>query len=119
MYIYNAKIINIVDGDTIDLFIDLGFDIHHEIRLRLNGIDAPEIRTKDLEEKKLGLEAKEYIQKLCEKYNYKCTVKTIKDKKGKYGRYLGDIYFGDESLSLLLISEGYAKKYPIINNSVT
>lgn len=111
MYTYKAKIINIVDGDTIDVMVDLGFDIHHEVRLRLNGIDTPEIRTKDLQEKELGLKAKQFIQDLCEKYKYECIVKTIKDKKGKFGRYLGDIYFEDESLSLLLIAEGYAKKY--------
>jgi len=111
MYTYKAKITNIVDGDTVDLSIDLGFDIHHQIRLRLNGIDTPEIRTRDLEEKILGLEVKDYVKKLCEKHDYNCVVKTIKDKKGKFGRYLVDIYFEDVSLTLLLVSEGYAKKY--------
>ena len=57
-FCYNAKVVRVVDGDTIDLLVDLGFSIHHKVRVRLYGINTPESRTRDLEEKALGLKAK-------------------------------------------------------------
>jgi len=109
MYEYAIKeVVKVVDGDTIDVVIDLGFDLSKKERIRLAGIDTPESRTRDLEEKKMGLEAKEHLQnKLnnCENI----TVKTEKD--GKYGRMLGWLYCEDKSINHAMISEGYAWKY--------
>ena len=69
MYIYNAKCIKVVDGDTIDAQIDLGFDTHKVIRIRLVGINAPESRTRDLEEKTRGLAAKQFVIDILKKHN--------------------------------------------------
>jgi len=90
MYEYNAKIIKVVDGDTVDVDIDLGFNmILSKQRIRLKGVDTPETRTRDLEEKKYGLLAKEFVKSFLKKgETYKLT--TSKDGKGKYGRILGD-----------------------------
>ena len=69
MYIYNAKCIKVVDGDTIDAQIDLGFDTHKVIRIRLVGINAPESRTRDLEEKTRGLAAKQFVIDILKKHH--------------------------------------------------
>ena len=91
LYTYKAKLERVVDGDTIDVYIDLGFDIHYRSRVRLAGINAPESRTRNLEEKKLGLAAKEYVEQWFEKVGPDFIIKTTKEQKGKYGRVLGTI----------------------------
>jgi micrococcal nuclease len=110
---YVRKIDSVVDGDTIDVLIDLGFDILFSSRVRLAGIDTPESRTKDLAEKKLGLEAKEYLKsKLKDSKSVK--IKTEKmDSSEKYGRILGWVFIDDQSISIneQMISEGYAWGY--------
>jgi micrococcal nuclease len=110
---YVRKVENVVDGDTIDVLIDLGFDILFQSRVRLAGIDTPESRTKDLKEKALGLESKEYLKKHL-KDAKSVVIKTEKmDSSEKYGRILGWVYVnGDtESLNDKMINDGYAWGY--------
>jgi len=111
MYHYKIKRINrIIDGDTVDLDIDVGFWVTVSYRVRLFGIDAPETRTKDLEEKKKGLEAKEWLEKeLSQEGNW--FIQT--HKEDKYGRILGVLYRAEDvqSLNDKMIMEGYADKY--------
>jgi micrococcal nuclease len=110
---YVRKVENVVDGDTIDVLIDLGFDILFQSRVRLAGIDTPESRTKDLAEKALGLESKEYLKKYL-KDAKSVVIKTEKmDSSEKYGRILGWVYVnGDtESLNDKMINDGYAWGY--------
>ena len=110
---YVKKVENVVDGDTIDVIIDLGFDILFASRVRLAGIDTPESRTKDAKEKALGLESKEYLKKHL-KDAKSVVIKTEKmDSSEKYGRILGWVYInGDtESLNDKMITDGYAWGY--------
>ena len=117
---YNFRVTEIkkvVDGDTIDVVIDLGFDIYKHERVRIAGIDTPEKRTRDLEEKELGIHATNWMKdKLTEtiKGDEELTIRTeLKGGVGKYGRLLGWLYVGDSTLSLneQMITEGYAWAY--------
>ena len=112
MYTYFVKSIDrVVDGDTVDISIDLGFDLTKKERVRLAGIDTPETRTKDTKEKELGYEAKEFLEIHLMKAS-KLTVKTEKD--GKYGRMLGWLYKTEEdevSINELMIDKVYAWAY--------
>jgi micrococcal nuclease len=114
MYEYFVKeVTKIVDGDTIDVVIDLGFDIMFSSRVRLAGIDTPESRTTDKVEKSLGLESKEYLKKYL-KDAKPIIIKTEKmNSSEKYGRILGWVYVnGDtESLNDKMINDGYAWGY--------
>jgi micrococcal nuclease len=114
MYEYHVKkVLNVVDGDTIDVDIDLGFSVSYTQRVRLAGIDTPESRTKDLKEKALGLEVKEFLKKQL-KDALSVTIKTEKpDSSEKYGRILGWLYVNDseKSLNELMIEQGYAWTY--------
>jgi micrococcal nuclease len=109
MYEYSATLIKIVDGDTVDVLIDLGFNTTKKERVRLLGIDTPESATKDLAEKKLGIEAKEYITQWFVK-NTPFRLQTTKDDK--YGRILG-VFTGldGKTLNTRLVDEGYAWAY--------
>ena len=110
---YVRKVENVVDGDTIDVLIDLGFDILFSSRVRLAGIDTPESRTKDLKEKALGLESKEYLKKYL-KDAKSVVIKTEKrDSSEKYGRILGWVYINGDTVSLndMMINDGYAWGY--------
>lgn len=110
---YVRKVENVVDGDTIDVLIDLGFDILFASRVRLAGIDTPESRTKDLKEKALGLESKEYLKKALKDAN-SVVIKTEKmDSSEKYGRILGWVYINGDTVSLndMMINDGYAWGY--------
>jgi micrococcal nuclease len=110
---YVRKVENVVDGDTIDVLIDLGFDILFQSRVRLAGIDTPESRTKDLAEKALGLESKEYLKKHL-KDAKSVVIKTEKmDSSEKYGRILGWVYVNGDTVSLndMMINDGYAWGY--------
>ncbi len=113
-YIYRVKkVIKVVDGDTIDADIDLGFDISLTKRVRLSGVDTPESRTTDLKEKKLGLESKEWLKHKLE-FAKDVLIKTeLPDSTEKYGRILGNLYANNEELSLnqQMIDEGYALAY--------
>jgi micrococcal nuclease len=114
MYEYFVKeVTKVVDGDTIDVVIDLGFDIMFSSRVRLAGIDTPESRTKDKAEKALGLESKEYLKKNL-KDAKPIVIKTEKmNSSEKYGRILGWLYInGDtESINDKMINDGYAWGY--------
>jgi micrococcal nuclease len=114
MYEYFVKEVkNVVDGDTIDVIIDLGFDILFSSRVRLAGIDTPESRTTDKAEKSLGLEAKEYLKKQL-KDAKTIVIRTEKmNSSEKYGRILGWVYVNGESESLnnKMINDGYAWGY--------
>lgn len=107
-FVYNATLERIVDGDTFDCCLDLGFDVKlHKQRVRLSGIDTPESRTRDLTEKKLGLAAKERLKELC---TGKFKIKSL--GKGKYGRILGIPYTEDgKDICQMLIDEGHAVEY--------
>ena len=110
---YVKEVTNVVDGDTIDVVIDLGFDISFSSRVRLAGIDTPESRTLDKAEKALGLEAKEYLKKAI-KAAKTVVIRTEKmDSSEKYGRILGWLYInGDsESINNKMINDGYAWGY--------
>jgi len=87
-YQYKAEVRRVVDGDTFDILIDLGFDTYRHGRVRLYGINTPESRTKNLEEKKMGLAAKEFTDQWIKKANSKVKIETILDKNEKYGRIL-------------------------------
>ena len=114
MYEYFVKEVkNVVDGDTIDVIIDLGFDILFASRVRLAGIDTPESRTTDKAEKALGIEAKEYLKKQF-KDAKSVVIRTEKmDSSEKYGRILGWVYVNGESESInnKMINDGYAWGY--------
>ena len=108
----------VVDGDTIDVTIDLGFDLSIKQRVRVAGVDTPEKRTRDLNEKKLGKDATYWLEdKLDDAVNdgFDLTIRTELDKgaTGKYGRLLGWLYVGDEGRSLneQMVEEGYAWEY--------
>ena len=111
------KINKVVDGDTIDVTIDLGFDLYKKERVRIAGVDTPEKRTRDLEEKALGLDATYWMKdKLTEtiKGDEELIIRTeLKGGTGKYGRLLGWLYIGDADVSLneQMITEGYAWSY--------
>lgn len=110
---YVRKVENVVDGDTIDVLIDLGFDILFKSRVRLAGIDTPESRTRDLAEKKLGLESKEYIKKLL-KDAKSVIIKTEKiNSTEKFGRILGWLYINEDTVSINdhMINDGFAWGY--------
>ena len=112
-----TKINKVVDGDTIDVTIDLGFDLAKKERVRIAGIDTPEKRTRDLEEKALGLDATAWMKKHLEetiKGDDELTIRTeLKGGMGKYGRLLGWLYVGEGNVSLneQMITEGYAWEY--------
>ena len=108
----------VVDGDTIDVTIDLGFDLSIKQRVRVAGVDTPEKRTRDLNEKKLGTDATYWLEdKLDDAVNdgFDLSIRTELDKgaTGKYGRLLGWLYVGDEGRSLneQMVEEGYAWEY--------
>ena len=111
LYHYSAEVTRVVDGDTVDAFVDLGFDMHSKQRVRLFGINTPECRTRDKEEKKRGLAAKARLKEMLSEEKNKCVIKTRLDKKGKFGRVLGVLYVNDKDLNNQLVKEGHAKKY--------
>ena len=112
-----TEINKVGDGDTIDVTIDLGFDLYKKERVRIAGVDTPEKRTRDLEEKELGLDATNWMKENLEGAidgDDELTIRTeLKGGVGKYGRLLGWLYVGDEEISLneLMIQEGYAWAY--------
>ena len=111
LYHYSAEVTRVVDGDTVDAFVDLGFDMHSKQRVRLYGINTPEVRTRDKAEKKAGLAAMARLQEMLRESKNKCVIKTRLDRKGKYGRVLGVLYVDDCDLNTKLVKEGHAKKY--------
>ena len=116
-YIYKAKLDRVVDGDTVDALIDVGFDIWFKKRIRFKGVDTWESRTRNLEEKKLGLAAKARTKELLEKVSSKSGYFRIKSYGlGKYGRVLADVFIMDKdgkqwNVNKTLITEGHAYIY--------
>ena len=120
-YIYRVKqVIKVVDGDTIDVAIDLGFDISLTKRVRLSGVDTPESRTTDIKEKTLGLEVKEWLKKKLQDQTDIIIKTELPDSTEKYGRILGQLFVGDKevmsvnkkkSVNQQMIDEGYAWSY--------
>ena len=109
MYKYNAKLDRVVDGDTVDAMIDLGFDTWVHKRIRLLGIDAPETRTRDLDEKVQGLATKERLTDILEAAEGMFVLHS--HGVGKYGRCLCTIMVGEENINELLLAEGLAEVY--------
>jgi micrococcal nuclease len=116
-YIYKAKLERVIDGDTVDALIDLGFDTWVKKRIRYKGIDTWESRTKDLDEKKLGLAAKDRNKELLESTSSKPGYFRLKSHGvGKYGRVLGEVFVKDiegieYNVNQTLIDEGHAYEY--------
>jgi micrococcal nuclease len=107
MYKYKAKVDRVVDGDTVDALVDLGFDTWKKVRIRMMGINAPESRTRDLEEKKKGLEAKDRLIELLKSEEIILQSHGV----GKYGRCLGELFVKDVNINQKLIEEGHAVEY--------
>ena len=112
-----TEIVKVLDGDTIDVTIDLGFDLYKKERVRIAGVDTPEKRTRNLEEKALGIDATNWLKKELEDVlagDDELIVRTeLHGGVGKYGRLLGWLYVGDEQVSLneQMITQGYAHAY--------
>ena len=109
MFEYNAEVLRIVDGDTLDARIDLGFDVHVNKRIRLMGIDTWESRTRDKAEKVKGLAAKARLKELLKEDKNK--YKLISHGTGKFGRVLGDIEISVGNVCDILVEEGHAYSY--------
>ena len=112
-----TEIVKVLDGDTIDVLIDLGFDLYKKERVRIAGVDTPEKRTRNLEEKELGIDATNWLKEKLDSTiagDDELTIRTeLVGGVGKYGRLLGWLYVGDGNVSLieLMIDEGYAWAY--------
>lgn len=113
VYLYNAEVVRVVDGDTFKIKIDLGFEVHIGPKsVRLYGVNAPESRTKNLEEKKMGLAAKEFTDQWIKKANNKVKIETILDKNEKYGRILARVWNeAGECLNNEIVKAGLAREY--------
>ena len=110
MYEYKCKLVKVVDGDTIDIDIDLGFGVWlQKQRIRLYGIDTPESRTSDATEKIYGMAAKQFLTKWTNSGGL--TIKTHKDAKGKFGRILGEIWCFNTNVNEKLVEENHAVRY--------
>ena len=114
MFEYICKLVKVIDGDTIDIDIDLGFGVWlRNQRIRMYGIDTPESRTRDLEEKKYGLAAKSFLTGMLDDSHL--ILKTHKDERGKFGRILGEVWrttnFADQSINDYMIEKHHAVAY--------
>jgi len=111
MYEYSCKVERVVDGDTIDVTLDLGFDIFHKCRVRLYGIDTPESRTRNKDEKARGKMAGSFLKEAVEE-GKKVVIQTkLKDSKGKYGRVLGDVVVDGKNINQMMIKCHLAVAY--------
>tara|TARA_R100001082_G_scaffold101102_1_gene70535 strand:+ start:836 stop:1264 length:429 start_codon:yes stop_codon:yes gene_type:complete len=111
MYEYACKVERVVDGDTIDVVLDLGFDIQYKSRVRLYGIDTPESRTRDRDEKARGKMAGAFLKEAIEK-GEKVVIQTkLKDSRGKFGRVLGDVVVDEVNINKSMIENNYAVAY--------
>lgn len=107
MYEYNAKLDRVVDGDTVDALVDLGFDTWKKVRIRMHGMNAPESRTRNLEEKAKGIAAKIRLEELLESGRFTLQSMGV----GKFGRCLGIIFVDGRNVNQMLITEGHATEY--------
>jgi micrococcal nuclease len=111
MYEYNCTVTRVVDGDTIDVILDLGFSVLHKCRVRLYGIDTPESRTKDEDEKARGKLAAKYLEDSINNGTEIILRSKLKDSKGKYGRVLGEIIVDNININQSMIEKYLAVKY--------
>ena len=111
MYEYSCEVQRVVDGDTIDVVLDLGFDILHKCRVRLYGIDTPESRTRDLDEKARGKMAGAFLKDAINQGNKVVIQTRPKDSKGKYGRVLGEVIVDGENINQSMIDANLAVGY--------
>ena len=111
MYEYNCTVTRVVDGDTIDVILDLGFSILHKCRVRLYGIDTPESRTRDKDEKARGKLAAKFLKDSIDKGKTVVLQSKLKDSKGKYGRVLGSVIVDDVDLNEKMILNFLAVRY--------
>ena len=111
MYEYACEVIKVVDGDTSDLNISLGFDIYHKCRVRLYGIDTPESRTRDKDEKARGKLAAKYLGDAIHNGTKVVLRSKLKDSKGKYGRVLGEVVVDDININVSMIENYLAVAY--------
>ena len=112
MYEYRCKIVKIIDGDTVDVDIDLGFGVWmHKERIRLYGIDTPESRTRDLDEKARGKMAAAFVQSSVEEGELIQIRTKLKDSRGKYGRVLGELIVDGININQLMIDKHYCVAY--------
>tara|TARA_B100000424_G_C22931334_1_gene495419 strand:+ start:234 stop:656 length:423 start_codon:yes stop_codon:yes gene_type:complete len=114
MYRYKVDIVKVIDGDTVDVDIDLGFGmVYKKQRVRLKGIDTPESRTRNLEEKKFGLAAKAYLKEELNGPDAYTHIELVSHDKGKFGRILGELFVGGSSCSInqLMIDKHHAVPY--------
>ena len=109
MYEYKCEVKRVVDGDTVDVIIDLGFSILYSTRVRLYGIDTPESRTRNKDEKVRGFLSKDYLKEWLDQGGV--IIRTYRDKKGKFGRVLGEMVVGGRNIKLLMVEESLAVKY--------
>ena len=122
MYEYKCKVKRVVDGDTMDVILDLGFDVLHACRVRLAGIDTPESRTRDLDEKARGKLSKAYLKESIK--GKKIVLRTkLKDSRGEFGRVIAEVWAEFEEGSMrnvneLMIKECYAVKYNAENKAL-
>tara|TARA_Y100000592_G_scaffold33452_1_gene53098 strand:+ start:57 stop:395 length:339 start_codon:yes stop_codon:yes gene_type:complete len=107
MYEYNAKLDRVVDGDTVDALVDLGFNTWKKVRIRMHGMNAPESRTRDLDEKAKGIAAKIRLEEILD--NGQFTLQSM--GVGKFGRCLGILYVDGSNVNQMLITEGHATEY--------
>ena len=110
-YYYGVEVLRVVDGDTVDVRMDLGFDVWHKCRVRLVGINAPESRTRDKEEKKRGLAAKHWLEERLFGVDDIYSVELHSQGKGKYGRVLGELYIDETNINQEMIEVGHAVAY--------
>jgi len=110
MYTYRAEILSVYDGDTLTANLDLGMNIFTKVKVRLEGINTPEIRTRDINEKIKGYEARDYLRIMLDLNIGNILIRTV--KKGKYGRWIGKIIIesedGDIDVNKMLVEEGFA-----------
>lgn len=112
LYFYSAEVKKVIDGDTLDIVIDLGFDTLRKSRVRLYGVNTPESRTSNIEEKKLGLAAKEFTEQWVSNLGGKIKIQTILDKNEKYGRILAMVWDDNGNcLNKDIINMGFAREY--------
>ena len=111
MYEYKCKVTRVVDGDTIDALIDLGFDVKYQSRVRLYGIDTPESRTRDKDEKARGLLAKKFLQEQIDSGDSICLQTKMKDSRGKFGRVLASVIVDDVNINELMVEKNHAVAY--------
>jgi micrococcal nuclease len=111
MYEYSCEVKRVVDGDTVDVILDLGFDILYKSRVRLYGIDTPESRTRNKDEKARGKMAKAFLEDAINNGNTVVIQTKLKDSRGKFGRVLGDVVVDGVNINQSMVDNHHAVKY--------